>query len=212
LGAILNKHKNYNIMKTRSVKTGHGQSAFTIIEVMIVLAIAGLIMVLVFIAVPQAAASRRDSERKAYAQQVYQAMEEYYKNNGHFLHTTEGSDWPRFMVEYMPAGTDPSTGKSFGMDSVDDIDWVSHGQTNPQRSLVILDSGVPHIEAKPQVGQVIIATGHICQSAHPDGGDVLSDIAYFKQHIEDTFAIIVYQEHGEYFCIDNYDDNTPLPP
>jgi prepilin-type N-terminal cleavage/methylation domain-containing protein len=184
---------------------------FTIIEVMIVLAIAGLIMMIVFIAIPSLQAERRDIQRKSYAQQVFSAMEEYAKNNnGHFLDPNNGSDWARFLVVYMPDSTDPSTGESYKMANVDDVEWVSHGQTNPAHSVVIYDGGVPHNDAQPEFGQVVIATGHICQSAHPDSsGNVLSDVAFFRNHIRDVFSIVIYQERGEYYCIDNYQDTTP---
>jgi prepilin-type N-terminal cleavage/methylation domain-containing protein len=185
------------------------KQGFTIIEVMIVLTIASLIMVILFVAVPQASVSRRDSQRKAYANSVFQAVEEYYKNSGHFLDPSNTSnDRPRFLVDYMPPGSDPSTGKSFGMASVGDIKSVPHGETNPAHSVVIYDYGIQHKNAKPKVGQVVIATGHICQNAHPDStGLVLSDVAFTKQHIADVFAVIVYQEHGQYYCIDNYQDD-----
>jgi prepilin-type N-terminal cleavage/methylation domain-containing protein len=189
----------------------NNKSGFTIIEVMIVIAIAGLMMVILFVAVPQASANKRDSERKAYAGRVFQAMEEYYKNNGHFLNPEDASDWARFLSTYMPEGSDPSTGESFDLPNPDDVEYLDHGgQSNVSHSVVIYPGGIPHAAAKPAFGQVVIAAGHICQSAHPDNsGQVLSDIAYRKAHIADTFAIVVFQEHGKYYCIDNYDDNTP---
>lgn len=54
---------------------------FTIIEVMIVLAIAGLIMVVVFIAVPQLQRAQRDNARQALANRVKSEMENYAGNN-----------------------------------------------------------------------------------------------------------------------------------
>jgi prepilin-type N-terminal cleavage/methylation domain-containing protein len=56
-------------------------SGFTIIEVMIVLAIAGLIMVIVFIAVPQLQRNQRDNARQNIANRVKAEIETYAGNN-----------------------------------------------------------------------------------------------------------------------------------
>lgn len=56
-------------------------SGFTIIEVMIVLAIAGLIMVIVFIAIPQLQRNQRDNARQNAANRIEAEMETYAGNN-----------------------------------------------------------------------------------------------------------------------------------
>lgn len=58
------------------------ERGFTIIEVMIVLAIAGLIMVIVFIAVPQLQSNARDTRRRDLVSRVKAEMETYANNNG----------------------------------------------------------------------------------------------------------------------------------
>lgn len=60
-------------------KSGRG---FTIIEVMIVLAIAGLILLIVFLAVPALQRSARNTSRKEDAAGVLNAINEYTNNNG----------------------------------------------------------------------------------------------------------------------------------
>ena len=54
---------------------------FTLIEVVIVLAIAGLIFVIVFLAVSAAQASRRDNERRQGAGRLISGAESYAGNN-----------------------------------------------------------------------------------------------------------------------------------
>lgn len=54
---------------------------FTIIEVMIVLAIAGLIMVIVFLAVPQLQRSQRNTRAKDVISRVKTELENYASNN-----------------------------------------------------------------------------------------------------------------------------------
>jgi prepilin-type N-terminal cleavage/methylation domain-containing protein len=61
------------------------QEGFTIIEVLIVLAIAGLIMVVVFLAVPNLERSQRNNARKTDANNMLENLSEYVGNdNGSF--------------------------------------------------------------------------------------------------------------------------------
>lgn len=63
--------------KTQSKK----QSGFTIIEVMIVLAIAGLIMAIVFLAIPALQRSNRNTQRKSDASRLAGLVAEFQSNN-----------------------------------------------------------------------------------------------------------------------------------
>ncbi|HSX05761.1 MAG TPA: type II secretion system protein [Candidatus Saccharimonadales bacterium] len=63
-------------LKTRN------QKGFTIIEVLIVLAIAGLIMVVVFLAVPALQRSQRNQSRKTDANNLLSAIADFTGNNG----------------------------------------------------------------------------------------------------------------------------------
>jgi prepilin-type N-terminal cleavage/methylation domain-containing protein len=65
-------------MKHQIKKLNQG---FTIIEVMIVLAIAGLIMAIVFIAVPQLQRNQRDNARQDIANRLKAELETYAGNN-----------------------------------------------------------------------------------------------------------------------------------
>ena len=58
-----------------------GSQGFTLIEVVIVLAIAGLIFVIVFLAVQGAQRGRRDNERSAAAGRLIAAAEQFSSNN-----------------------------------------------------------------------------------------------------------------------------------
>ena len=57
------------------------KKGFTIIEVVLVLAIAGLIFIMVFIALPALQRSQRDTQRKRNIQLVSAALESYKSNN-----------------------------------------------------------------------------------------------------------------------------------
>lgn len=64
-----------------NVKKSDNNKGFTIIEVMIVLAIAGLIMLIVFLAVPALQRNQRNSTRKSDAARVAAAASNFVSNN-----------------------------------------------------------------------------------------------------------------------------------
>jgi prepilin-type N-terminal cleavage/methylation domain-containing protein len=86
-------------------------SGFTIIEVMIVLAIAGLIMVIVFLAVPQLQRSQRNEARKSIINRVSAEINNYASNNQGNIPTTAAL-FTGFVTRYLSGIDikDPSTG------------------------------------------------------------------------------------------------------
>lgn len=94
------------------------QSGFTIIEVVLVLAIAGLIFLIVFLALPQLQKSRRDTQRKSDAGRMLSALETYAGNNNGAYPTHPDVDTGTFITSYLAnAGVfnDPSTGTAYGV-------------------------------------------------------------------------------------------------
>src|SRR5580698_3397443 len=65
---------------------------FTIIEVMIVLVIAGLILLIVFLAVPALQRNARNTSRKSDASNVIGAVNEFIDNNSGTLPSTTAAD------------------------------------------------------------------------------------------------------------------------
>ncbi len=88
-------------------------AGFTIIEVMIVLAIAGLIMVIVFIAVPQLQRNQRDQTRQNIANRVKAEMETYAGNNQGIYPFKNGCSTvgciTDFVNRYIGIGSGPPT-------------------------------------------------------------------------------------------------------
>lgn len=64
------------------------EEGFTIIEVLIVLAIAGLILLIVFLAVPALQRNSRNTQRKNDASSLLGAIQEYIDNNNGQMPTT----------------------------------------------------------------------------------------------------------------------------
>jgi len=69
-------------------KNTNKSSGFTIIEVLIVLAIAGLIMLIVFLAVPALQRNSRNTQRKNEVSQLLGAVNEWTNNNSGTLPAT----------------------------------------------------------------------------------------------------------------------------
>lgn len=96
------------------------KKGFTIIEVVLVLAIAGLIFVVVFLAVPQLQSSRRDTQRRNDAGRVLAEIQNWAANSNGNL-PTNFADGDAFYDQFIePLDLrDPSTGELYTL-GVDD--------------------------------------------------------------------------------------------
>lgn len=79
-------------------KQGKG---FTIIEVVLVLAIAGLIFLMVFIALPALQRSQRDTQRKNDLSRAITAVVSYASNNRGALPANNNTAWNTFVGQYI---------------------------------------------------------------------------------------------------------------
>ena len=86
------------------------EKGFTIIEVLIVLAIAGLIMLVVFLAVPALQRTSRNTQRTNDVAGVLGAMSEFINNNNGALPTTASTDTAgKLTISSTVSGTNTST-------------------------------------------------------------------------------------------------------
>jgi prepilin-type N-terminal cleavage/methylation domain-containing protein len=106
------KHK----MLSKLIKPKSQDSkGFTLIEIVIVLAIAGLIFVIVFLAVQQAQRSRRDTQRRSDAARLAAAVETYAGNNGGNYPANQAQA-DTLLADYMQPLTnfqDPTSGATY---------------------------------------------------------------------------------------------------
>lgn len=87
------------------------EKGFTLIEIVLVLAIAGLLLVIVFLAVSGAQKSRRDSQRKNDLSRLSAQIENYASNTSGTYPTTLGG---AFSTSYLPSNfKDPSSGNPY---------------------------------------------------------------------------------------------------
>lgn len=81
------------------------QKGFTIIEVVLVLAIAGLIFLMVFIALPALQRNQRDTQRRNDLSRVQTAIQNFQTNNRNALPTFDDD----FITSYLTTGGDTFT-------------------------------------------------------------------------------------------------------
>lgn len=121
------------------------ERGFTIIEVVLVLAIAALIFLMVFVALPALQASQRDSARKSDVSIVSAAVNSYTSNN-------KGS-WPPAT-----AGTAiPSTGTGL-------VSYVTDVSPNTNK-LIVLSPATGTQTSTPKDGEVIVYPAGKCGDA-----------------------------------------------
>lgn len=97
-------------MTKENIKAKKG---FTIIEVVLVLAIAGLIFLMVFVALPALQRSQRDTQRRDDMARFLSQINQYQANNSGNV----PDDYADFITKYLEAGgdtfNDPSTGETY---------------------------------------------------------------------------------------------------
>lgn len=124
------------------------RSGFTIIEVVLVLAIAGLIFLMVFIALPALQRSQRDTQRREDLARLSTAITQYQTNNNNRLPSDDESvtcnkgatasdycnvDHDDFVGNYLGGVeefSDPLTNKGYSITFVDFADSSLNGHAN----------------------------------------------------------------------------------
>lgn len=97
------------------------ERGFTIIEVVLVLAIAGLIFLMVFLALPALQRSQRDTQRKNSVSRLMSQLVNYESNNQGSLPPATAAGWtgaaagliPNYMTNNGQTFTDPSTNATY---------------------------------------------------------------------------------------------------
>jgi len=107
-----------------NVQQKQKQKGFTIIEVVLVLAIAGLIFLMVFIALPALQRSQRDTQRKQDLSRSLTKVNEYQSNNRNQLPSSTNAAWNDFADSYLRAAGDSFTDPSRG-DYTFDVDTAN---------------------------------------------------------------------------------------
>ncbi len=100
-----------------------GKKGFTIIEVVLVLAIAGLIFMMVFIALPALQKGQRDTQRKSDLSRLQTALTQYTSNNRGSL----PSNWSDFEKQYLIGQDDGAFVDPLGETTSTEADSIDNG-------------------------------------------------------------------------------------
>lgn len=104
-------------MKKGEMNTKKG---LTIIEVSLVLAVAGLIFLMVFVALPEMRSAQRDSQRKDDLLVFLEAVKKYQSNNRGAL-PSNGSLWATFYTNYLGNNFVSPSGEAYTIANIGDI-------------------------------------------------------------------------------------------
>lgn len=181
-------------------KLGYKEDGFTIIEVMIVLAVAGLIMAIVLVAIPQLQRNQRNQARRDVANRITTEINNYAgNNNGRYPVASITSAATNFGTPATALGffdryldcdptpapatcrsniNDPRTGSPVG---------VGADGSNALTTTIVTTGGVPGTTA----GSIAYGTGVIC-----DGELVVAGS-------NRNFVFLMRLEGGAVFCLDN---------
>ncbi len=172
-----------NALKLKALNN-QTNKGFTIIEVVLVLAIAGLIFLMVFIALPALQRNQRDTQRKTSLNNLIDAYERCRSlNKGECRAGTENARqmYSRLVDTYIIDKKeifDPSTGEPFGMYTGSYLDILGEGANNLEIGVVGFD-----------------------WSAGCKGSQLFDDPGVGK--MSTTGAFVVKLEGGGTYCVSN---------
>lgn len=150
------------------------EEGFTIIEVVLVLAIAGLIFLIVFLALPQLQKSRRDTQRKNDAGRALAALESYSGNNNGDYPAANATSWNNFVSAYITSG-----GSAWGDPETNTYTFEGTAPTAASNSL--------------SAGEMYYGTGVVCSGQYPTTSGANSR----------NIAVVAFEESGGTYCQDN---------
>lgn len=145
-----------------------GKKGFTIIEVVLVLAIAGLIFLMVFVALPALQRSQRDTQRRQDYADLASAISNYTTNNNGKLPS-------------------PSSGK------LDPKQYINSEGTDPKGTTYTIIVQKGSVTTAPTEGQVYVATEAECKMDDTSGYAQPSAVTNKR-----AFAVYGYLETGTY--------------
>ena len=134
--------------------TKNNKKGFTIIEVVLVLAIAGLIFLMVFIALPALQRSQRNTRRRQDMARILSAINDYQTNNNGKSPST-GTELKDFVIKYVDSacslkqgGTDSTNYAKFENcgDQFMDPDGSSYGIINTYEEFVKAVEGTDYYD------------------------------------------------------------------
>ena len=177
------------------------KKGFTIIEVVLVLAIAGLIFLMVFIALPALQRSQRNTRRRQDMARILSAFTEYASNNGGKM--PESGNLDNFVQKYVGAADQTAAGgrKTSGKTGCDGDQFCDPDGTPYKIKLDATFSQSSHFQDNssltfPNDHQILYYRGAVCSS------DTEGKVAYSGGG-QNNVALQYVLEGGAIYCGDN---------
>lgn len=162
------------------------EKGFTIIEVVLVLAIAGLIFMMVFLALPALQRSQRDTQRKQDLSRAMMAINNYTSSNRGSLPTLDSN----FVKSYLSVGGDTFIDPS-GANTVATPDAKTYTFTvSSSKTTPVLPAS---FDSKDTQNVIYYTTSAVCGAG---GGDTVADGTR-------KIALRMYLEGGGVACQNN---------
>jgi len=161
-------------------KVDETQKGFTIIEVVLVLAIAGLIFLMVFIALPALQRNQRDTQRKNDMARVQTAIANYTTANRGSL-PADSTAWNSFVTNYLAVN-----GDSF-------IDPSGTKSTSTTYVFTASDEASLSTKFADSQNRIYYTAGYVCANASSDVVKSGSRKVAFRMALEG----------GGYICVNN---------
>jgi prepilin-type N-terminal cleavage/methylation domain-containing protein len=149
---------------------------FTLIEVVLVLAIAGLIFLIVFLALPALQRSQRDTQRRNDIARMISQLTQYQSNKQGAVPGTQ-AEWDAFKTSYLTNG-----GQSF------------NDPTNSTTYGITLQSGIANATA-PSIGNIYVYSNAKC--------DPVASTGLAAGSGSRSIAAVIGLEQGGSFCQNN---------
>lgn len=161
----------------------NSKKGFTIIEVVLVLAIAGLIFLMVFIALPALQRSQRNTQRRDDYSMLSTAVTNYMSNNGGRLSKLVGTEASKNLEASRwinETGTDPN-GNPY--------------HVTAYASFTDMGDNKPSTDETDKGSEVYVVIGSNCNGSD-DNGDAMPA----ADSSSNAFAIYGYMEGGTFYC------------
>ncbi len=189
---------------------------FTIIEVVLVLAIAGLIFLMVFIALPNLQRSQRDTQRRSDLGKMSSAISQYQtNNNGRLPGSTEGdglapeedADVKKISDYVICSKTTPNPAACFVLNYMNSVnaeynEWVDPDGTS--YGLVISDySDDFRLRTDEETGSEFTHYVHMVKKARCSRDPDMPEGTLEKSNNARDYAIVYKLEGNGTYCADN---------
>ncbi|MEO6513612.1 MAG: prepilin-type N-terminal cleavage/methylation domain-containing protein [Candidatus Saccharimonadales bacterium] len=185
----------------QSINKPGRSSGFTVIEIMIVLAIAGLILAIILLAIPNAKRIERNHSRKQFVNFISTQLDTY-KGDTQLTYPATDAEKCLFMTKYLTKYTGPSPACTF--DAAKDCMFV-HGYLY---DVCFHEAPSSEHSYLGEPDEISIQTGHWCNVApsrdqEPVGNPITNGVAGNDFNVQ-LYVVWDSLESSPLYCVSNF--------